>query len=70
MTNHDYVYLTQDNHQSLKVKVPRDMIEREIKRIMNWRTTLHHGTFLKRLYKVGSSEFDACVAALYRKYPA
>lgn len=68
MSNQEFITLQQDSRKRLKVAVPKDQIESEVKRIMRYRNTGRQSTYLERLYREGTANFNDAIESLARKF--
>lgn len=64
----DMVRLQQDNRHKLVVLIPRKDIERLIKGVMRWHTIRSYDSYLHRLMRSASYEFDDFIEKTYPKY--
>jgi len=56
------ISLQQDNHKKIKIVVPKDVLETEIKSITRWRKDV-----LNRFYSLGSTDYDNIIYKLSLK---
>ena len=65
----NFVYLQQDNHDKLCVKIPKHLLDSRIKQHFKWRRlSSKYPSWLSRLQRLGSVAYDDFIKVVHKDF--